>query len=159
MASAILLNVGRTLPFIAGTEPERVAKPSQDAPGGISKPSSPEAEQPAVRPGPVTLMSLLASSPELESQGWTLSEGKNGANTPKQLKDMLIGDEEVTGKKALKLTKQEGNTWYLEHKAGNGADLLKNGGTVSCRFKIEGELKKTSTQWRCTGKHQHYRRM
>ncbi|EGD7619335.1 sialate O-acetylesterase [Escherichia coli] len=142
MASAILLNVGRTLPFIAGTEPERVAKPSQDAPGGISKPSSPEAEQPAVRPGPVTLMSLLASSPELESQGWTLSEGKNGANTPKQLKDMLIGDEEATGKKALKLTKQEGNTWYLEHKAGNGADLLKNGGTVSCRFKIEGELKK-----------------
>ncbi|MDD8309324.1 sialate O-acetylesterase, partial [Escherichia coli] len=45
------------------------------------------------------------------------------------------------GGKAMKLTKETGkSSWYLEHDAGNGADLLGKGGLVSCRFKVDGTL-------------------
>ncbi|ELO3213569.1 sialate O-acetylesterase, partial [Escherichia coli] len=42
--------------------------------------------------------------------------------------------------KALKLTKQTGKSWFMQHDAGNGADLLEKGGLVSCRFKLDGAL-------------------
>nr|WP_249402757.1 DUF6645 domain-containing protein [Escherichia coli] len=41
----------------------------------------------------------------------------------------------------MKLTKETGkSSWYLDHDAGTGAELLKNGGLISCRFKVPGDL-------------------
>ncbi|ENE0436612.1 sialate O-acetylesterase, partial [Escherichia coli] len=53
----------------------------------------------------------------------------------------IVDDAGASGGKAMKLTKEIGRApWYLEHDAGNGADLLGKGGLVSCRFKLDGAL-------------------
>ncbi|EFA6393584.1 hypothetical protein CIW09_004951, partial [Escherichia coli] len=80
-----------------------------------------------------TLLSYRASESEgrLTEQGWSAGGGKAE----------IVADEGATGGTAMKLSKETGvGSWYLEHDAGTGAELLKNGGLISCRFKASGEL-------------------
>ncbi|HHT8663695.1 TPA: DUF6645 domain-containing protein [Escherichia coli] len=80
-----------------------------------------------------TLLSYRVSESEgnLKAQGWEPAGGKAE----------IISDAGGTGGKAMKLTKETGkSSWYLDHYAGTGAELLKNGGLISCRFKVPGDL-------------------
>lgn len=95
-----------------------------------------------------TLLSYRVSESEgnLKAQGWEPAGGKAE----------IISDAGGTGGKAMKLTKETGkSSWYLDHDAGTGAELLKNGGLISCRFKVPGDLAtwwQTSMSWRFTGR-------
>ena len=120
LASAILLNAGRTAEFMNGqglTSPEE--KPSPETPSTDGKSMT-------------TLLSYRASESggALTPQGWG-AEGGSAA---------VVDDAGASGGKALKLTKQTGKSWFMQHDAGNGADLLEKGGLVSCRFKLDGAL-------------------
>ena len=127
LASAIMLHAGRTAELMRGqtvTPPDE--KPSPDTP---SKPSTPPADTTTMS----TLLAYRASESEgqLAPQGWTAGGGKA----------QIVDDAGASGGKAMKLTKETGRApWYLEHDAGNGADLLGKGGLVSCRFKLDGAL-------------------
>ncbi len=127
LASAIMLHAGRTAELMRGqtvTPPDE--KPSPDTP---SKPSTPPADTTTMS----TLFAYRASESEgrLTPQGWAAGGGKA----------QIVDDAGVSGGKAMKLTKETGRApWYLEHDAGNGADLLGKGGLVSCRFKLDGAL-------------------
>ncbi|EOK3680128.1 DUF6645 domain-containing protein [Escherichia coli] len=127
LASAIMLNAGRTAELMRGqtvTPPDE--KPSPDTP---SKPSTPPADTTTMS----TLFAYRASESEgrLTPQGWAAGGGKA----------QIVDDAGASGGKAMKLTKETGRApWYLEHDAGNGADLLGKGGLVSCRFKLDGAL-------------------
>ncbi|END5478839.1 DUF6645 domain-containing protein [Shigella sonnei] len=127
LASAIMLHAGRTAELMRGqtvTPPDE--KPSPDTP---SKPSTPPADTTTMS----TLLAYRASESEgqLAPQGWTAGGGKA----------QIVDDAGASGGKAMKLTKETGkSSWYLEHDAGNGADLLGKGGLVSCRFKVDGTL-------------------
>lgn len=127
LASAIMLHAGRTAELMRGqivTPPDE--KPSPDTP---SKPSTPPADTTTMS----TLLAYRASESEgqLAPQGWTDGGGKA----------QIVDDAGASGGKAMKLTKETGkSSWYLEHDAGNGADLLGKGGLVSCRFKVDGTL-------------------
>ncbi|EIY8586872.1 DUF1737 domain-containing protein [Escherichia coli] len=127
LASAIMLHAGRTAELMRGqivTPPDE--KPSPDTP---SKPSTPPADTTTMS----TLLAYRASESEgqLAPQGWTAGGGKA----------QIVDDAGASGGKAMKLTKETGkSSWYLEHDAGNGADLLGKGGLVSCRFKVDGVL-------------------
>ncbi|HEG2059947.1 TPA: sialate O-acetylesterase, partial [Escherichia coli] len=132
LASAILLHAGRTPEVTGGqvvTQPDE--KPSPDAP------STPSPDTPSTPPADTTTMSTLLayraseSEGQLAPQGWTAGGGKA----------QIVDDAGASGGKAMKLTKETGkSSWYLEHDAGNGADLLGKGGLVSCRFKVDGTL-------------------
>ncbi|HAI1493181.1 TPA: DUF1737 domain-containing protein [Escherichia coli] len=132
LASAILLHAGRTPEVMQGpvvTQPDE--KPSPDTP------STPSPDTPSTPPaGTTTMSTLLAyraseSEGQLAPQGWTAGGGKA----------QIVDDAGASGGKAMKLTKETGkSSWYLEHDAGNGADLLGKGGLVSCRFKVDGTL-------------------
>ncbi|HCV5508275.1 TPA: sialate O-acetylesterase [Shigella sonnei] len=127
LASAIMLHAGRTAELMRGqtvTPPDE--KPSPDTP---SKPSTPPADTTTMS----TLFAYRASESEgrLTPQGWAAGGGKA----------QIVDDAGASGGKAMKLTKETGRaSWYLEHDAGNGADLLGKGGLVSCRFKLDGAL-------------------
>ncbi|MER5331882.1 DUF6645 domain-containing protein, partial [Escherichia coli] len=132
LASAILLHAGRTPEVMQGpvvTQPDE--KPSPDTP------STPSPDTPSTPPADTTTMSTLLayraseSEGQLAPQGWTAGGGKA----------QIVDDAGASGGKAMKLTKETGkSSWYLEHDAGNGADLLGKGGLVSCRFKVDGTL-------------------
>ncbi|EJI7087954.1 DUF1737 domain-containing protein [Escherichia coli] len=132
LASAILLHAGRTAELVRGqvvTPPDE--KPSPDTP------STPSPDTPSTPPADTTTMSTLLayraseSEGQLAPQGWTAGGGKA----------QIVDDAGASGGKAMKLTKETGkSSWYLEHDAGNGADLLGKGGLVSCRFKVDGVL-------------------
>ena len=132
LASAILLHAGRTPEVTGGqvvTQPDE--KPSPDAP------STPSPDTPSTPPADTTTMSTLfayrasESEGQLAPQGWTAGGGKA----------QIVDDAGASGGKAMKLTKETGkSSWFLEHDAGNGADLLGKGGLVSCRFKVDGTL-------------------
>ncbi|EJY1963504.1 sialate O-acetylesterase [Escherichia coli] len=132
LASAILLHAGRTPEVMQGpvvTQPDE--KPSPDTP------STPSPDTPSTPPADTTTMSTLfayrasESEGQLAPQGWTAGGGKA----------QIVDDAGAGSGKAMKLTKETGkSSWYLEHDAGNGADLLGKGGLVSCRFKVDGAL-------------------
>lgn len=131
LASAILLHAGRTPEVMMGgqvvTQPDE--KPSPDAP------STPSTDTPSTPPAgtTTTLFAYRASESggELVSQGWKAGGGSA----------VIVDDAGASGGKAMKLTKTAGkSSWFLEHDAGNGADLLNKGGLVSCRFKLDGAL-------------------
>ncbi|MFL9204257.1 sialate O-acetylesterase, partial [Escherichia coli] len=120
LASAILLHAGRTAELMGGqavTPPDE--KPSPDTPS----------TSPGETTGMTTLFAYRASDSEgqLTPQGW----GAGGGSAT------IVDDAGASGGKAMKLTKATGkSSWYLEHDAGNGADLMGKGGLVSCRFKL-----------------------
>ncbi|MEF4564325.1 DUF6645 domain-containing protein [Escherichia coli] len=119
LATAILVHAGRTT--------VKVDVPSSET--GAPTPSPSESEAVST----TTLLSYRASESEgkLTEQGWSAGGGKAE----------IVADEGATGGTAMKLTKETGkSSWYLEHDAGNGADLLGKGGLVSCRFKVDGTL-------------------
>lgn len=124
LASAILLHAGRTAELVGGqvvTPPDE--KPSPDTP------STPSTDGKSVR----TLLSYRAAESDglLTPQGWG-AEGGSAA---------VVDDAGAAGGKALRLTKQAGrSSWFMQHDAGNGADLLEKGGLISCRFKVDGVL-------------------
>lgn len=124
LASSILLHAGRTAELLGGqavTPPDE--KPSPDTPS----------TSPGETTGMTTLFAYRASDSEgqLTPQGW----GAGGGSAT------IVDDAGASGGKAMKLTKATGkSSWYLEHDAGNGADLLGKGGLVSCRFKLDGAL-------------------
>ncbi|ENM6055455.1 DUF1737 domain-containing protein [Escherichia coli] len=124
LASSILLHAGRTAELLGGqavTPPDE--KPSPDTPS----------TSPGETTGMTTLFAYRASDSEgqLTPQGW----GAGGGSAA------VVDDAGASGGKAMKLTKATGkSSWYLEHDAGNGADLLGKGGLVSCRFKLDGAL-------------------
>ncbi|HAM9614950.1 DUF6645 domain-containing protein [Escherichia coli] len=124
LASSILLHAGRTVELLGGqavTPPDE--KPSPDTPS----------TSPGETTGMTTLFAYRASDSEgqLTPQGW----GAGGGSAA------VVDDAGASGGKAMKLTKATGkSSWYLEHDAGNGADLLGKGGLVSCRFKLDGAL-------------------
>ncbi|HAZ0396658.1 TPA: sialate O-acetylesterase [Shigella sonnei] len=123
LSSAILLHAGRTAEVMGGhavTPPDE--KPSPDTP------STPSTDGKSM----TTLFSYRASESggALTPQGWG-AEGGSAA---------VVDDAGASGGKALKLTKQTGKSWFMQHDAGNGADLLEKGGLVSCRFKLDGAL-------------------
>ncbi|EPB3824552.1 DUF6645 domain-containing protein [Escherichia coli] len=130
LASAILLHAGRTAELMGGqtvTPPDE--KPSPDSP------STPSPDTPSTPSADTTTMSTLfayrtsESEGQLSPQGWSAGGGKAE----------IVDDAGASGGKAMKLTKTAGkSSWYLEHDAGNGADLLEKGGLISCRFKLEG---------------------
>ncbi len=132
LSSAILLHAGRTPEVMQGpvvTQPDE--KPSPDTP------STPSPDTPSTPPADTTTMSTLfayrasESEGQLAPQGWTAGGGKA----------QIVDDAGAGSGKAMKLTKETGkSSWYLEHDAGNGADLLGKGGLVSCRFKVDGAL-------------------
>ncbi|WP_249539653.1 sialate O-acetylesterase [Escherichia coli] len=132
LASAILLHAGRTAELMGGqavTPPDE--KPSPDSP------STPSPDTPSTPPADTTTMSTLfayrtsESEGQLSPQGWSAGGGKAE----------IVDDAGASGGKAMKLTKTAGkSSWYLEHDAGNGADLLEKGGLISCRFKLEGAV-------------------
>ncbi|EKQ5262782.1 SASA family carbohydrate esterase [Escherichia coli] len=124
LASAILLHAGRTAELVGGqvvTPPDE--KPSPDTP------STPSTDGKSV----TTLLSYRAAESDglLTPQGWG-AEGGSAA---------VVDDAGAAGGKALRLTKQAGrSSWFMQHDAGNGADLLEKGGLISCRFKVDGVL-------------------
>ncbi|HGF2701607.1 TPA: DUF6645 domain-containing protein, partial [Escherichia coli] len=124
LASAILLHAGRTAELVGGqvvTPPDE--KPSPDIP------STPSTDGKSV----TTLLSYRAAESDglLTPQGWG-AEGGSAA---------VVDDAGAAGGKALRLTKQAGrSSWFMQHDAGNGADLLEKGGLISCRFKVDGVL-------------------
>ncbi|EFO1912587.1 DUF1737 domain-containing protein [Escherichia coli O157] len=124
LASAILLHAGRTAELVGGqvvTPPDE--KPSPDIP------STPSTDGKSV----TTLLSYRAAESDglLTPQGWG-AEGGSAA---------VVDDAGAAGGKALRLTKQAGrSSWFMQHDAGNGADLLEKGGLISCRFKVPGDL-------------------
>ncbi|HFL4355925.1 TPA: DUF6645 domain-containing protein, partial [Escherichia coli] len=98
-------------------------------------PSTPSPDTPSTPPADTTTMTTLFAYRATESggayapQGWSAGGGKAE----------IVDDAGASGGKAMKLTKTAGkSSWYLEHDAGNGADLLEKGGLISCRFKLEG---------------------
>ncbi|WP_212740665.1 DUF6645 domain-containing protein, partial [Escherichia coli] len=119
LATAILIHAGRTT--------VKVDAPSSETGAPTPSPSENEAVS------TTTLLSYRASESEgrLTEQGWSAGGGKAE----------IVADEGATGGTAMKLSKETGvGSWYLEHDAGTGAELLKNGGLISCRFKASGEL-------------------
>ncbi|WP_447403734.1 DUF6645 domain-containing protein [Escherichia coli] len=124
LASAILLHAGRTAELVGGqvvTPPDE--KPSPDTP------PTPSTDGKSV----TTLLSYRAAESDglLTPQGWG-AEGGSAA---------VVDDAGAAGGKALRLTKQAGrSSWFMQHDAGNGADLLEKGGLISCRFKVDGVL-------------------
>ncbi|EJB3793250.1 sialate O-acetylesterase, partial [Escherichia coli] len=119
LATAILVHAGRTT--------VKVDVPSSET--GAPTPSPSESEAVST----TTLLSYRASESEgkLTEQGWSAGGGKAE----------IVADEGATGGTAMKLSKETGKgSWHLEHDAGTGAELLKNGGLISCRFKASGEL-------------------
>ncbi|EJB8046662.1 DUF1737 domain-containing protein [Escherichia coli] len=130
LATAILVHAGRAPELISGqavTQPDE--KPSPDTP------STPSPDTPSTPPADTTTMTTLVAYRATESggtyapQGWSAGGGKAE----------IVDDAGASGGKAMKLTKTAGkSSWYLEHDAGNGADLLEKGGLISCRFKLEG---------------------
>ncbi|AKC15562.1 hypothetical protein VK74_24300 [Escherichia coli] len=122
LASAILLHAGRTAEVMGGQAVPPDEKPSPDTP------STPSTDGKSM----TTLFSYRASESggALTPQGWG-AEGGSAA---------VVDDVGASGGKALKLTKQTGKSWFMQHDAGNGADLLEKGGLVSCRFKLDGAL-------------------
>ncbi|END6678303.1 DUF1737 domain-containing protein [Escherichia coli] len=123
LASAILEHAGRTAEFMNGRGPASPEeKPSPDTP------STPSTDAESV----TTLLSYRASESggALNSQGWAAAGGSA----------VVVDDAGASGGRALKLTKQTGKSWFMQHDAGNGADLLEKGGLVSCRFKLDGAL-------------------
>ncbi|EFA2716828.1 sialate O-acetylesterase [Escherichia coli] len=130
LASAIMLHAGRTPELISGqavTQPDE--KPSPDSP------STPSPDTPSTPPADTTTMTTLfayrasESGGALKEQGWSAGGGSA----------VIVDDAGASGGKAMRLTKTAGkSSWYLEHDAGNGADLLEKGGLISCRFKLDG---------------------
>ncbi|HAN1482525.1 TPA: hypothetical protein IEK97_005140, partial [Escherichia coli] len=117
LATAILIHAGRTT--------VKVDAPSSETGAPTPSPSENEAVS------TTTLLSYRASESEgrLTEQGWSAGGGKAE----------IVADEGATGGTAMKLSKETGvGSWYLEHDAGTGAELLKNGGLISCRFKASG---------------------
>ncbi|ELO4358596.1 DUF1737 domain-containing protein [Escherichia coli] len=122
LASAILLHAGRTAELMGGQAVPPDEKPSPDTP------STPSTDGKSM----TTLLSYRASESggALKSQGWAAAGGSA----------IIVDDAGASEGKALKLTKQTGRSWAVQHDAGNGADLLEKGGLVSCRFKLDGAL-------------------
>ncbi|WP_053265026.1 DUF6645 domain-containing protein [Escherichia coli] len=123
LSSAILLHAGRTAEVMGG---QAVTPPDEKPSTGT--PSTPSTDGKSM----TTLFSYRASESggALTPQGWG-AEGGSAA---------IVDDAGASGGKALKLTKQTGKSWFMQHDAGNGADLLEKGGLVSCRFKLDGAL-------------------
>ncbi|EFD7936695.1 sialate O-acetylesterase, partial [Escherichia coli] len=118
LATAVLTHAGRTT--------VKADVPSSETEAPVPSPSETEAVT-------TTLLSYRVSESEgnLKAQGWEPAGGKAE----------IISDAGGTGGKAMKLTKETGkSSWYLDHDAGTGAELLKNGGLISCRFKVPGDL-------------------
>ncbi|CAD5637718.1 YjhS [Escherichia coli] len=130
LASAILVHAGRTTELMSGqpmNQPDE--KPSPDTP------STPSTDNPSTPPDDVRTVKLLleyrtsGAEGRLAPQGWSAGGGKAE----------IVEDAGASGGKAMKLTKTAGkSSWYLEHDAGNGAELLEKGGLISCHFKLEG---------------------
>lgn len=122
LSSAILLHAGRTAEVMGGQAVPQDEKPSPDTP------STPSTDGKSM----MTLFSYRASESggALKSQGWAAAGGSA----------IIVDDAGGSEGKALKLTKQTGRSWAVQHDAGNGADLLEKGGLVSCRFKLDGAL-------------------
>ncbi|MCM4434150.1 sialate O-acetylesterase, partial [Escherichia coli] len=118
LATAVLTHAGRTT--------VKADVPSSETEAPVPSPSETEAVT-------TTLLSYRVSESEgnLKAQGWEPAGGKAE----------IISDAGGTGGKAMKLTKETGkSSWYLDHDAGTGSELLKNGGLISCRFKVPGDL-------------------
>ncbi|END8883683.1 sialate O-acetylesterase, partial [Escherichia coli] len=118
LATAVLTHAGRTT--------VKADVPSSETEAPVPSPSETEAVT-------TTLLSYRVSESEgnLKAQGWEPAGGKAE----------IISDAGGTGGKAMKLTKETGkSSWCLDHDAGTGAELLKNGGLISCRFKVPGDL-------------------
>ncbi|ENS2425144.1 sialate O-acetylesterase, partial [Escherichia coli] len=118
LATAVLTHAGRTT--------VKADVPSSETEAPVPSHSETEAVT-------TTLLSYRVSESEgnLKAQGWEPAGGKAE----------IISDAGGTGGKAMKLTKETGkSSWYLDHDAGTGAELLKNGGLISCRFKVPGDL-------------------
>ncbi|EOM8241558.1 DUF6645 domain-containing protein [Escherichia coli] len=124
LASAILLHAGRTAELVGG----QVVTPLDEKPSPDTPPT-PSTDGKSV----TTLLSYRAAESDglLTPQGWG-AEGGSAA---------VVDDAGAAGGKALRLTKQAGrSSWFMQHDAGNGADLLEKGGLISCRFKVDGVL-------------------
>lgn len=132
LATAILVHAGRAPELISGqavTQPDE--KPSPDTP------STPSTDKPSTPPTDTTTMTTLFAYRAAESGG-ALTPQNWGAEGGKA---EIVDDAGASGGKALRLTKQTGNSsWFMQHDAGNGAGLLEKGGLISCRFKLEGAV-------------------
>ncbi|EFE2722842.1 DUF1737 domain-containing protein [Escherichia coli] len=125
LASAILLHAGRTAELMGG---EQVVMPPDEKPSPDT-PSTPSTDGKSV----TTLLYYRAteSGGLLNPQGWGAEGGRA----------LVVDDAGAAGGKALRWTKQTGSSsWFMQHDAGNGADLLEKGGLISCRFKVDGTL-------------------
>ena len=112
IASAILTHAGRNGPFLAG--------------GDITE-NYPEPAKP--KSNVTTLYSGAESEGAYAAQGWTLSEGKAE----------VVQDESSASGRALKLSQGDTQNLKLTREVANAAELLKNGGKITCRFKVNGE--------------------
>ncbi|EHQ0061288.1 sialate O-acetylesterase, partial [Escherichia coli] len=124
LATAILTHAGRVA---VSTE-----KPASEPEAPPSPPSGAETTV-TTTTGTATLLSYSAGESEgkLSAQGWRSGGGRAE----------IVDDAGGTGGKAMKITKETGkSSWYLENDAGTGAELLKKGGVLSCRFKVPGAL-------------------
>ncbi|EES7498784.1 DUF1737 domain-containing protein [Escherichia coli] len=124
LATAILMHAGRVA---VSTE-----KPATEPEAPPSPPSGAETTV-TTTTGTTTLLSYSAGESEgkLSAQGWRSGGGRAE----------IVDDAGGTGGKAMKITKETGkSSWYLENDAGTGAELLKKGGVLSCRFKVPGAL-------------------
>ncbi|EES0139150.1 DUF1737 domain-containing protein [Escherichia coli] len=124
LATAILMHAGRVA---VSTE-----KPATEPEAPPSPPSGAETTV-TTTTGTTRLLSYSAGESEgkLSAQGWRSGGGRAE----------IVDDAGGTGGKAMKITKETGkSSWYLENDAGTGAELLKKGGVLSCRFKVPGAL-------------------
>ncbi|EPB6544277.1 DUF6645 domain-containing protein, partial [Escherichia coli] len=112
IATAILTHAGRNGPFLAG--------------GDITE-NYPEPAKP--KSNVTTLYSGAESEGAYAAQGWTLSEGKAE----------VVTDSTSTSGRALKLSQGDTQNLKLTREVANAAELLKNGGKITCRFKVNGE--------------------
>ncbi|EPD1774884.1 DUF6645 domain-containing protein, partial [Escherichia coli] len=109
LASAILLHAGRTAELMGG---EQVVMPPDEKPSPDT-PSTPSTDGKSV----TTLLYYRAteSGGLLNPQGWGAEGGRA----------LVVDDAGAAGGKALRWTKQTGSSsWFMQHDAGNGADLL-----------------------------------
>lgn len=123
LAAAILVHSGRSAEFISGGIINASVTP--DTP----LPEQPD-EDPSMNNIFLAVSYLVQEGVPGAHTGWTVSGG-----TP-----VLIDDATASGGKALSFIKKEKNAWSMSHAIQGATDLLLHGGTVSCRFKLTGEL-------------------
>ncbi|HAX5209024.1 TPA: sialate O-acetylesterase [Escherichia coli] len=140
LASAILTYAGRTTDFISGGDSDTSSSqgPSDDDPGSDTTSSGNTADSGSTgdvgdsgnqqESTTTVLASLLTENADstFAAQGWSAAGGSAA----------IVEDAGAPDGWAVKITRNSNKIWKLTHGAGNGAELMENGGRLYCTFKV-----------------------